>query len=121
MLLFLPEEHPLVCESYALPPTTGEKERQKFPLPVAVKAFAHYVVSTNFPFYFESQGREVNMKGQSESITNPGLQVQGKVPEADRRSVASARSSFLFVLSDSFLHILTHFLFLFSPFPLTIV
>lgn len=63
-----------------LPPL---ERKADVPLPVAVHTFSHYVGSTNLASYFESHGRGVNMKGKSEIIHNPGLKVQGKVPDAD--------------------------------------
>lgn len=113
---FLPSEHRVLCESYAKQYFASHRWRERkaeVPLPVAVHTFAHYVGPTNLASYFDSQGRGMKMKGQSEIIHNPGLKVQGKMPGADR-SDASDISSPLFVMSYSYLYILTHFL---SPLP----
>ena len=69
--------------------------------------------STNLALCFESPGREVNVKGQWKSIPDSGLKVQGKMPDADIRSVSSNVCSSLFVVLHACLHILTHFLSLF--------
>lgn len=53
--------HLLLCEPYAK--LFGEKEAGTH-LPVTGQAFAHCVASTNLVSVFESQGREVKMKGQ---------------------------------------------------------
>lgn len=69
---FLLREHPLLCEPYAKQYLASHPWRERkadVPLPVAVQVFAHDVDSTNLASYFESLGKQVNMKGQTVFIT----------------------------------------------------
>ena len=65
--------------------------------------------STNLALFFESWGREVNVKGQWKSIPDSGLKVQGEMPDTDISSVSSNVCSSLFAVLYAYLHILNSF------------